>query len=177
MQFLKKFPFGVSAYMMDADATLLRNLTSLHHLWFVPYTMYVLKKCKQRSLHHASFPVSCILGVLLVILGRIFTPKYCWFPMNSTVERHINIVKSKDSKTQAENNYLEEYVTTDNKYHLVYVNVNCGHEFFKHITLGFFHTANNRPFLPYVLYIGVISNLLSMGPYCLMEYTMRNYVG
>lgn len=54
----------------------MRLITTFHHIWFLPLCLWVIHPtAKYSSFTSEIFVFSCALSLLLVIIGRISTPK------------------------------------------------------------------------------------------------------
>ncbi len=86
------WPVGVSGYLNDPDQqTLVRYLTSWHHLWFIPLGMWLLSGGVGGFTWHAIFIACTVTGVLLVYC-RLTTQ--LWFALQQEDGSHIIIYKN-----------------------------------------------------------------------------------
>lgn len=114
----RKFYVGVAKYIVWPETTKIRLATTYHHIWFLPLCLWLIHPtAKYETLGLSNYVLSCIWCQILVIIGRISTPK------------HITI-KNEDK---------EKEKTT-------YMNLNLSWELWKDLKMGFLkHFYNNLP--------------------------------
>eukprot|EP01084_Bolivina_argentea_P206922 353153_1 len=169
----RKYLIGAAGYLSNPEQTFLRSITSLHHLWFLPVTMSCLYIGKS-YLHKHSFPLSMFIGFLSMIYGRICIPKLIWCPLTKAVKQRIDrIGKSNKTKHTGSFNCMVDY---NNEYYLEYFNVNCGHEFYPTVSIGFLHTMNSSPIYVYLPIIAALLTGFSYVPFYLMTKVSDKYL-
>jgi hypothetical protein len=68
-----KFPVGVAKYLTyPENRTFVRWLTSVHHLWFMPFCIWVL--CGHGGMRMHSFYLSFAFTMALAAYARLFSP-------------------------------------------------------------------------------------------------------
>jgi len=156
-----KFPFGVASYLVWPQTGFARKITTLHHLWFLPYGLYLLSPCEFVSFSYIS---ALILNVYLVIAARILTPCNIWFPLS----------KEKDELLKA---HSKNAIFDDSKRHYMdYTNINCAYEFWSDVPIRIFHIFNAKsPFL-YIPYLSFCMNFLQLGPYFILRAFSKYYL-
>lgn len=72
----RKFYVGVAKYIIWPETTKIRLLTTTHHVWFLPLCLWIVHPtAKYSSFDVSIYLLACILCQILVIIGRISTPK------------------------------------------------------------------------------------------------------
>lgn len=176
----KVCPLGAAQYLFSGDQTFIRNLTSLHHLWFLPYGMMILKM-NNKKYHEKSWQVSMIVGSLLILFGRFLAPKYIWFPISKgnskDIANTLGIIfkKMKSSERLAPD---EEFVKVNEQstHYLALCNINCSHQFDPNIKIPFFHLMDGKPFVWYFPYMVLVSGLLNCLPSLVLIQISKKFI-
>lgn len=156
----KKCKIGVAGYLETKEMGKIRIITSLHHLWFIWFNLNCLKIGKSKLIK-GSFKYSMFIGLLSMIIARLITPKYCWFPIpNSKIAQMINDNDTKQSKL---------IIDKENELYLEYMNINCSFEFYPTVNIPILHYFNK---LPSYLYIPMIASCLSSFCYVVHKLLM-----
>lgn len=72
----RKFYVGVAKYIIWPETTKIGLVTTSHHVWFLPLCLWVIHPtAKYSSFGISHFVLSCIFSQILIIIGRISTPK------------------------------------------------------------------------------------------------------
>lgn len=152
-----KFVIGVAGYMIDPKTSFVRQITTLHHLWFIPYCLY----CLYPSYFH---PFSFVLGYLcivyLLIASRIFTPCNVWLPVNQSVKAFIK----QDSK-----NKKQIIFSNDNLYFMDHLNINCSYECWHDIKISWLHYCNDKHVIMYIIFASFGMLILQIIPYYIVR--------
>ena len=165
---LNKWIIGVAKYITNPEQSLIMNLTSFHHLWFIPYCLLSLYMGNS-YIKYSSFICSMLMASIATLLGRILTPKYIWMVLTPKTKKLIQYKYNESIKNGKQPKII--HIKPDNSKYLEYMNVNCGHEFFKDIKLNFFHFCNDKPWYIYIIWITFICTILSYIPFiCLYSF-------
>eukprot|EP01015_Nassula_variabilis_P027832 TRINITY_DN5750_c0_g1_i4.p1 TRINITY_DN5750_c0_g1~~TRINITY_DN5750_c0_g1_i4.p1 ORF type:complete len:236 (-),score=17.78 TRINITY_DN5750_c0_g1_i4:67-774(-) len=84
--FTKKFPIGVAKYLTWEGQPFIKKVFSMHHIWFIPLLLKILKN--SGGLSNSSFLMSVKLSLLLSVIARLTTPKMI---KSSHGETYLNI--------------------------------------------------------------------------------------
>eukprot|EP01084_Bolivina_argentea_P101196 181484_1 len=177
--FTKKCIIGSASYMCDPNNTTLRRITSLHHLWFLPYSFYLLYKNKS-YLHKNTFYGACAVGTILSILGRILTNKFIWMPITPSIRANLDKYGSKSRLKKgcdvSSSQMLSMVENKNSDYYLEYSNINCGYEVPWHIKLPILHYCDKRNVLIHLTYLSITMNLVNYVPYWVMKKISDRYL-
>jgi len=159
---LGKFPFGVASYMVWPQTSLVRKITTLHHLWFLPFGLYCLSPA---SFNPVSFLSAMCLNIYLVIAARLFTPCNLWFPIT-------------DAKVALKSEGKEKHSILDEsgKYYMDYLNINCGFEFWSDVPIKILHLCNGKSPWLYVPYMSCCMNALQLLPFGILCFLSKKFL-
>jgi len=136
----RKFPIGVAKYMAKPETSLLTKLTSLHHLWFLPFCFWLLVGFG--GIRPWSMVPASMLTSYLATYCRLFTPEKS--PLSRSLQHH-----------------LKQTTRT--------LNVNMAYGFWADIKLAFLHAFDHAHPVVYLLYISTLGNLIQGLPYLLFR--------
>jgi hypothetical protein len=72
----RKFYVGVAKYIIWPQTSKIRLSTTFHHIWFFPLCLFIIHPSAQYTTFNVDiYILSCILSLLLAIIGRISAPK------------------------------------------------------------------------------------------------------
>eukprot|EP01083_Nonionella_stella_P005646 16324_1 len=162
----RKYLIGAAAYLSNPEQTLLRSITSLHHLWFIPFALYTLYR-GESYLHNYSLPISMLLGTLSMLYARVMTPKYVWMP---------TLKREKEIEAHKSHHSIPNILDTKNGHYLEYLNINCGHEFYPGVPLRILHFCNASPVYIYLPITASLLTLTSCVPFVLMKKCSDKYL-
>lgn len=125
-----KYHVGVAKYLSNPNISKMKKITAWHHIWFLPLMLYTL----HWQLPQYSFTLGSIAASLTTLLARPSIPFYCL------------------SLNRDESN--------NNKYKLIYLNVNCPYAFWEDIPFSILHIFNHKAPYLYIPYLYLIANFL-----------------
>ena len=172
--FRRRWLIGSAAYLSNPEQTVMRSLTSLHHLWFLPAAMMALSAGKSR-LFRSAFPLAMGIGVLSMVYGRVCVPKFVWFPLTEAVKQRLDRESTGCTVSDRESG-PSFHCMVDGDCYLEYLNVNCGHEFFPEVSVGILHSFNEQPFYIYLPVVGSILIAMSSAPFALLQSVSDKYL-
>jgi len=153
----RKFIIGVAGYMIDPKTSFVRKVTTLHHLWFIPYCFYCLHPVR---FHPFSFVLGYICIQYLLIAARIFTPCNVWLPLNESVQTFVQ----QDTK-----NKKQIIFSKDNKYFMEHLNINCAYECWHDIKISWFHYCDDKHVLLYMVFVSLQMLIFETLPYLIVR--------
>jgi hypothetical protein len=154
--FTRKFPLGVASYITWPEVGLVRKITTMHHLWFLPFGFYCLRGAHY---HEHAWLHGSSLATLLVLLARLVTPCYSWLPM--TPEKKA-IFEAHEAHKPG--------LSADGKWYLEYLNINLAFVFWVSIKIPLFHLCDEYPAFIYVPYMSLVMSACNYLPSLLMRF-------
>ena len=87
--FVRKFPVGVAKYLTWWDVPVAKKVTALHHLWFLPLCVVMVRRSGGLPMGH-SWLLSCASTCVLAAISRACTPQDAVVPRTGKL-MHLNI--------------------------------------------------------------------------------------